>query len=50
MFKCEDEIIFATNKENETIKCLRFKVVLNLSESNTVENKFEKIVDERRKE
>lgn len=50
MLKCEDEIIFSTNKENEMIKCLRFKVVLNLNESNIIKDKLEKIVRERRKE
>ncbi len=50
MFKCEDEIVFSADKENEMIRCLRFEVVLNLSESDTVEDRLEKIICKRRKE
>ncbi len=50
MLKCEDEIAFPAGKENGVIRCLRFEVVLDLGESDTAEDRLEKIVRERRKE
>lgn len=50
MFKCEDEIVFSADKENEMIRCLRLEVILNLSESDTVEDRLEKIVRQRKKQ
>lgn len=50
MLKCGDEIVFAADKENGVIRCLGFKVVLDLGESDTVEDRPEKIVRGRRKE
>lgn len=50
MPKCGDEVAFPTSKENEVIRYLRFKVVLDLGENDTIEDRLEKIVRGRRKE
>lgn len=50
MPKCGDEVAFPAGKENGVIRCLGFEVVLDLGESDTAEDRPEKIVRGRRKE